>query len=346
MKDITILAVDLAKSSFQAHGNDHRGRCIFRRSLRREGLKKLLGNLDSCVVAFETCGSSHYWGRLAREAGHEVRLIPAQYVKPFVKNNKNDRHDAEAIAEAAVRPNIHFVAIKSAEQLDIQFLHRIRSRLVRQRTSLVNEMRAIAFEHGITIPLGVVACEKEIAALTLDSESELISSICRTTLADLLNELRVLQKRIKTTEARLLSLTKKNDLCERLQTIPGIGPLSASALVSSVGDPSSFKNGRQFAASLGLVPRHSGTGGAHKNKILGISKRGDSYLRQLLVHGARTVIQHVDKRCDPEAEWIKKLKEAKGWNKTAVALANKNARIVWSLMVNEDMVYTAKKMCS
>ncbi|MDQ3233838.1 MAG: IS110 family transposase [Pseudobdellovibrionaceae bacterium] len=291
----------------------------------------------------EACGSAHYWARRFQSAGHQVKLIAPQYVKPFVIGNKSDRIDAKAIAEVAVRASTPSVAVKSDEHLDLQAIHRVRERLVRSRTAVCNEIRGLLFEHGICLSQGMRALRLAIAGISDGSLYPELSQSCRITVTDLYEELLDTDDRIKRNEQRLEHFAKDSEACQRLQSIPGIGLITATALVAATPNPGCFKNGRQFAAWIGLVPRHSGTGGAHKNKLGRISKRGDPYLRRLLVHGGRAAIQYVDRRDDAAAQWIRRLKDKKGWNRACVALANKNARVAWALL-NSNATYDSKKV--
>jgi transposase len=336
MKQISVMGIDIAKSSFQLHGNDERGKGVEKKTLRRQQLEAYVANLPPCTIAMEACASAHYWACRFGGHGHQVRLIAPQYVKPFVKGNKNDRADAEAIAEAASRPSMRFVPLKTVEQLDLQTIHRVRARLIGQRTALANEMRAILFEQGIALPQGIAGLKTFVKALNRGETKQRVTPVCAETMTQLMEELEDLQGRVEATENRLERMTKENPVCRRLQTIPGIGLITATAILAAVPDARTFKNGRQFAAWLGLVPRHSGTGGADKNKLGHITKRGDKYLRCLLVHGARAVIRTSERRTDRSAAWVKGLKEKKGWNKAAVALANKNARVVWALLTTGE----------
>lgn len=336
MGKISALGIDLAKTSFHIYGVDERGKCLFNKALNREKFELYIANLPPCTIFMEACGSAHYWAGRMASYGHTPRLIAPQFVKPFVKTNKNDGADAEAIVEAGSRPSMRFVPIKTFADLDLQAIHRVRSRLVRQRTALVNEARAILFEQGITIALGINTVRVFAQALLRGETKESVTPMCRETIADLMSELNDLDDRISVTDKRLEKYAKEHAVCQRLMTIPGIGLLTATALIAATPDPGAFKNGRQFSAWLGLVPRHTGTGGANKNRLGGISKRGDSYLRCLLVHGSRAVLRNIDKRSDPGAERLKELKTKKGWNKTAVALANKNARIAWVLLTRDE----------
>ena len=335
MGNVSVLGIDLAKASFQLHGIDERGKRVVGKTLKRHQLEAFVANLAPCTIAVEACGSAHWWaGRLA-QYGHNVKLIAPQYVKPFVKGNKNDRADAEAIAEAASRPSMRFVPVKTSAHLDLQAIHRVRSRLVAQRTALTNEMRGILFEQGVVVAQGIETLRVLVVSLLRGGCNEEITPMCKETIADLLAELGDLEERIAMAERRLEMHARDSDVVQRLMTVPGVGLITATAMVAAVPDPHSFSNGRQFAAWLGLVPRHTGTGGADKNRLGRISKRGDRYLRCLLVHGARAVLLHVDKRTDRYGRWAAQLKAAKGWNKAAVAMANKNARIIWALLAGE-----------
>lgn len=342
MNKVSVLAIDLAKTSFQLHGNDERGKCVEKKTLKRPQLEAFIANTPPCTIAMEACGSSNYWAWRFAEHGHTVRLIAPQYVKPYVKGNKNDKADAAAIAEAATRPSMRFVPVKPAALLDLQMIHRVRERLVGQKTALVNETRAILFEQGITLAQGISTLKAFATGLLRGETKETVTPMCKETVADLIAELGDLEERIAVSDRRLERFAAESDACKRLQTIPGIGVITATALVAAIPDPRAFQNGRQFAAWLGLVPRHSGTGGADKNKIGGISKRGDAYLRRLLVSGAHSVLRTVDRRTDQGAVWIRDLKERKAWCRTAVALANKNARIIWSLLVTGETFNAAK----
>jgi transposase len=343
MEEINVLAIDLAKASFQIHGNDKRGKCVVKKALNREKLEAFVGLQKPCIIAMEACGSAHFWAKIFLQMGHEVRLIAPQFVKPFVMGNKNDRNDAKAIAEAAVRPSMHFVAVKSAEQLDLQAVHRVRQRHVRSRTALCNEIRGFLFEHGITLSKNISSVKKMLIDIIHNNDYPDLPKSFRVTLTELHEELQDIEVRITRLEKRLEDFAKSNSTCNRLQSIPGIGLITSTAVVAAVADPKQFKNGRHFAAWAGLVPRHSGTGGSQNNRVGGISKKGDPYLRQLLVHGSRSVIRCVDRREDAGAAWIKRLRDKAGWNKASVALANKNARIIWAIL-NSETTFDIKKM--
>jgi transposase len=338
MSTITLLAIDLAKSSFQLHGVDARGKAVHRSKVSRGKLFEAVVLAKPARIAMEACGSAHYWAKRFQAAGIEVVLIAAQFVKPFVKSNKNDASDAEAIAEAAMRPSMRFVTVKQDWQLEVQALHRVRSRLVANRTALVNQIRGELAEFGIVWSQGVEHVRRLLPALLHGAEGAAMSSCLRSMLADLHAELVELDDKVEVATHRIKTFAAADGRCRRLMTIPGIGPIIATALSATCGDAADFRNGRCFAAYLGLVPRHSGTGG--KNRLGGISKRGDIYLRSLLIQGAQSVVLHAAKKKDSTSSWIKALKERRGTNRTAVAVANKTARIAWAVLKKEE-VYRA-----
>ncbi len=339
MSNVSVLGIDLAKNVFQLHGNDARGKQVLRKALRPEKAAELIANMPSCLIAMEACSGAHFYARKFRSYGHDVKLISPQFIKPFVKGNKDDAKDAEAICEAAVRPNMRFVPIKETEHIDIQQLHRIRTRLVKNRTQLINQMRGMLYEHGIKIAQGRKKVEVMLLGLLADDSLRAISSMLHESMCDLEAELIELNKKILKIDQRIIKVSEQNEVCQRLQKIKGIGPVTASALVAAVPQPQVFENGRQFAAWLGLVPRHSGTGG--KNRILGISKRGDQYLRTLLIHGARAAVRTASRRQDRTSRWCQKLGERKDANICSVALANKNARTVLALMKSGESYNSA-----
>lgn len=330
--EIKVLGIDLAKQSFQIHGVDASGQTVLKRKLSRNQLSAFIAKLPPILIGMEACGGSHYWVRVFTRLGHKVRLIAPQFVKPFVKSNKNDAVDAEAICEAVQRPSMRFVPSKTLEQQDIQSLHRIRSQAVARRTALSNQIRGLLMEYGVVIPKGISYVRKQIPTILEDADNEL-TFLFREMLNELYDEMAHLDERIKNLEGKLSTLCAQNEECQRLLTIPGVGLLSASAMVAAIGDISVFKNGRELAAWLGLVPRQHSTGG--KPTLLGISKRGDSYLRTLLIHGGRTVVRVADKYQDRRNQWITELDKRRGKNISAVAVANKNARIAWALLSNK-----------
>jgi transposase len=332
MKNITTLGIDLAKNFFQLHGIDANGRAILKRRVTRDNLPKVIAKLKPCNIFMEACGGANYWARSFMEFGHKVRLISPQYVKPFVITNKNDANDAKAIVEAGLRPSMRFVNIKTTRQQDIQATHRIRQSLVERRTELSNELRGILMEYGIFINKGISHVRKEFPAII--SEDNKLSEAVKIGLKALYEELISLDGRIKRHDEELEQISANDENCKRLITIPGVGTLTSTILSCALGDGQHFKNGRHFAAYLGLVPRQHSSGG--KIRLGRISKRGDSYIRYLLIHGARAVIAHVEKKQDRSSCWVKKVAARRGRNKTAVALANKMARIAWALVRHND----------
>lgn len=330
---ITILGIDIAKNVFQLHGIDKQGKPLLQKQLRRSELLTFIANLPPCVIAMEACATSNYWGRKFESLGHTVKLISPQYVKPFTQGQKNDRNDAQAIAEAASRPTMRFVSIKTVEQQDIQSIHRIRQRLVAQRTALDNQIRGLLAEYGVFIPQSISHIRSRLLVIVDDSHPEL-TDLTRELVLELYEEFKYLDQRIKKCDTKIKHVFSRSEACQRIAQIEGVGPITATAVVATVGDTKYFKNGRQFAAFLGLTPRQHSSGG--KPLLMGISKQGDCYLRMLLVHGARSVMYVVDKKNDPKSEWLKKLRTRRGINKTCVALANKNARIIWALLAKGE----------
>lgn len=338
--EITVLGIDLAKTVFQLHGVDRNGKATLRKKVSRGQLKEIIANLPVCMIGMEACAGAHYWAREFKKFGHDVRLISPQFVKPYVKSNKNDAADAEAICEAVSRPNMRFVPVKQIEQQDIQCLHRVRERLVKSRTALVNEIRGLLGEYGIIIPQKIAHVRQKLPGIIEEPEMNL-TSMTRALFSALLTELRSLDEKILDCDEKVGAIHKSHPVCKRLSKIPGVGPLTATAMIAAVSDPSAFKNGREMAAWIGLVPKQHSSGG--KERLLGISKRGDVYLRTLLIHGARASLAWVENKEDRRSQWAKKLIERRGRNRAAVALANKNARTIWAIMRNdkEFEVYSA-----
>lgn len=337
MRKIITLGIDLAKQVFQLHGVDERGKVVLKKKLRRDEFLRFVQSLPVCCVAMEACGGAHYWSREFLKMGHEVKLIAPKFVKPFVKSNKNDAADAEAIVEASLRPSMRFVSVKSEGQQDLQSLHRVRERLVCHRTALMNEIRGLLLEYGFAIPKGRASLEKWMFLLLEDAPSSLSGSI-RKTVHDLLEELKELEERIKKYQDRLIEFSKGDEICQRLEKVEGVGVVISTAIRSAIGNAQVFKNGREFSAYLGLVPRQHSSGG--KSIVLGISKRGDSYLRGLIIHGCRSVLKTVLQKkqksslLDFQDKWILDKLERRGFNKACVALANKKARVIWSLLAH------------
>jgi transposase len=328
-RDISVVGIDIAKRVFHLVGMDERGKIVMRKRCSRGEVLPLLANLGPTTIGMEACGGAHYWARCLREQGHEVKLMAPQFVKPYVKSNKNDMRDAEAIAEAVTRPSMRFVPVKDVAQQDIQALHRVRERLVTARTALVNEMRGLLAEYGIVLPQGLAKFRQALIS-TLEAEHMKLTPLGQELFHKLFGELGKLDAELAYYQDKLEALAQAHPVCQRLLTIPGIGPLTATALLAAVGDAGVFKNGRQFAAWLGLVPKQYSTGG--QTRLLGISKRGDSYIRKLLIHGARATLRWARTKADRRSQWIRGLLDRRGWNRTAVAVANKNARIVWALL--------------
>jgi transposase len=311
---------------------------VVRKRLYRAQVMVFIAKLPPALIGMEACGGAHYWARRFREHGHEVRLMAPQFVTPYRKANQNDLRDAEAIAEAMTRPTMRFGPVKSVDQQDLQALHRVRERLMKARTALINETRGLLHEYGSIVPQGASTFRKHVLEKLTSEETKLTPS-SRELFQHLLEELAALDARVATYEARLAQVAQTHPVCQRLMTMPGLGELTATALVAAVSDASQFKNGRQFAAWLGLVPRQHSTGG--KARLLGISKHGDLSLRTLLVHGARSCLRWVDRKPDRRSQWVRSLMERRGWNRAAVALANKNARVAWALMSTEQVYQTA-----
>lgn len=330
---ITRVGVDLAKNVFQVHGVDRGGRCVWKRRLRRsDWLRALSERLEpGCEIGMEACGGAHHWGRALRARGFRVKLIAPQFVKPYVKSQKNDAMDAAAICEAMSRPEMRFVAIKTLEQQDIQALHRVRSSLITQRMAQANQIRGLVAEYGLVAPKQLAALRREIPGWLEDAQNGLTNRF-RMLLNGLWQDLLRLDERVKESDREIEELAASHLGAKRLQQLRGIGPLVATALVAHFGDGRHFSRGRDAAVSLGLTPRHHGTGG--RNRILGITKRGDPYLRSILVHGARSVVSKAHGKDDPLSCWVTKLKDRSHPNVAAVALANKTARIAWAMLRN------------
>ena len=335
--NITRVGVDIAKTVFHVHAVDRHGSLVWQAKLKRnQWLTALSERLaPGAEIGMEACASAHHWAREIRKRGYTVKLIAAQFVKPYVKSNKNDLVDAEAICEAMSRPGMRFVTVKSVEQQDIQAAHRIREELVGQRTAKSNQIRGLVGEYGVIAPVGIHQLRRALPLWLEDADNGLTHDF-RALLADLADDLRHLDNRISALDERIAASVKKDPVARRLLELRGVGPLTASALAGALGDGSAFSKGRDFAASVGLTPRQHSTGG--KDRLLGISKRGDSYLRKLLVHGARSVIRHAKGRDDGLSEWLQALSARKHANVVAVALANKTARVAWS-MVRNDLDY-------
>lgn len=334
---ITTIGIDLAKEVFQIHGVDERGKVQLRRQLKRKEMANYFANLEPCLIGMEACGSAHYWARKLESFGHTVKLMAPQFVKPYVKTNKNDMADAEAICEAVSRPNMRFVPIKTVEQQGVLSVHRARRGFVQARTAQANQIRGLLSEFGIVIPKGVNAIFKQAPDILEDGENGLPGTM-RQLLARLTDNLKEMDRQVQELEKQIQLWHRENALSRKLEAIPGIGPITASAIVATIGNAQEFKDGRQLAAWMGLVPKQSSSGG--KQTLLGISKRGDTYLRTLLIHGARAVIRFAEHKIEPD-RWLVGLIGRRNKNVAAVALANKNARIVWALLAKDRIFQPA-----
>ncbi|MCC2654609.1 MAG: transposase [Microvirga sp.] len=329
MTHVVMLGIDLGKNSCSVAGVDEAGRVVLRRRLSRDGIEPLLKKLPRCTVAMEACCGAHHVGRLAEALGHRVRLMPPEYVRPYVKAQKNDDRDAEAIAEAATRPTMRFVPLKGEAQLDVQALHRARERLVGERTALINQMRSLLLERGIVLPRRQQVLADWADEVLMEDAAGLSPRIVLL-LTDMRAEWRELDRRIRMFDDEFVADARQDDAARRLSTIPGIGPINATALVAAIGDGSAFAKARDLAAWLGLVPRQATTGG--RPKLLGITKRGSRYLRKNLIHGARAVLPRLAATETRLGRWLRELLARAHKNTVVVALANKLARIVWAVL--------------
>lgn len=329
--NIAILGIDLGKNSCSVVGLDVSGRVVLRRRIQRPTIVSLAAKLPSCVIAMEACCGAHHLGRLLSGQGHEVRLMSPEYVRPYVKAQKNDDRDAEAIAEAATRPTMRFVALKSEQQLDMQTLHRARDRLVKERTSLMNQLRALLLERGTVVPQGRARLKLHIKAIVIGDNCGLSDRIGML-ISDMLQRWDQLDQRIAAFDAEFLAEARHDEAAHRLTSIPGIGALNATALVAAVGDANTFSRGRDLAAWLGLVPRQMTTGG--RPRLLGITKRGSKYLRKMLIQGARSALPTLSRSNTRLGGWLRGLLARSHSNTVVVALAAKMARIVWAILRN------------
>lgn len=332
--NVTTVGFDLAKNVFQVHGVDAEGRVVLRKRLRRAEVIPFFANLSPCLIGMEACATAHHWAREVKDLGHQVKLMPPAYVKPYVRRGKNDVVDAEAICEAVGRPSMRYVPVKSAEQQSVLMLHRSRDLLIRQRTMLSNALRAHLAEFGIIAAQGLSHVGK-LLAIVADEEDDRVPALARAALSTLAGQWRELQVRIKDIEDKIVAWHRADAASRRLATIPGVGPITASAMAATVSDPSCFRSGREFAAWLGLVPRQNSSGG--KQRLGGISKQGDRYLRRLLVIGATAVIRYArNKRTAADSRWLNQLLERRCPRVASVALANKTARIAWAILARGE----------
>ena len=330
---ITTVGLDIAKSVFHFVGVNQAGKLVRKKMLRRKDLLQFFARLEPCLVVMEACGGANYWAREFHKVGHEVKLIAPQYVVPYRQGNKNDYNDALAIAEAAQRPNMRFVRPKPVEQQDVQMLHRMRARLTKQSTGLVNQVRGMLAEYGIVIARSKAAFRSQLPDI-LENTDNALTDKGRYIFSQLHEEFMDIEVRLKDCESQVQQEVKSNTTCLRLEKILGIGPVTATAYYAAVGEGKDFQNGRHFSAWCGLVPKQHSSGG--KDNLLGISKRGDAYLRTLFIHGARAVLRYSDGKEDRFSRWAVALAERRGFNRACVAVANKLARIAWVVAAREE----------
>ena len=328
---ITSVGIDLGKTTFHLVALNEHGSIVIRKKFSRKQLLAYTANLPTSLIGIEACSGAHFIGAALREQGHDVRLIPAQFVKPFLKSNKNDFLDAEAIAEAVARKNMRFVPIKTDDQLDLQALHRVRDRLVHRRTAVINQIRGFLLERGITFAKGPANLRRQMPSILEDAEQNL-SGRMRNLLDHLWQEWRFLNSDIERVSDEIDAIAGEDAACQRLRGIPGVGPLVATATVAAIGNGAAFRKGREFAAWLGLIPRQHSTGG--KARLLGISKRGSIYLRRMFIHGARAMLLRVKYDTGRLGEWARQLELRVPRNKAVVAVANKLARIAWAVLAS------------
>jgi transposase len=335
MNNVTTIGIDIAKNVFHAVWADSQGKQIKKMKLTRKTMATAFSNIPPCELAMEACAGSHHWARMLTAQGHQVKLIPPQYVKPFVKGNKNDYNDAQGIVEASVRPSMRFVSIKTPQQQDIQAIHRIRDELIKRRTAQSNQIRGLLGEYGVVMPKGLGVLRRRLPEILEDGENGL-SDLFRELLSACYREVVHLDGRIRQLDRQLNQQVYSNEACQRLQTLPGFGPVVSSVFYTHVGDGQSYDRGRDVSASVGLVPKQHSS--ADKSVLLGISKRGNRRLRYLLVHGARSVVKQAHKKHDPLSRWIVRIQQRRGYNKAVVAYANKMARMGWAVLHTNTVV--------
>lgn len=334
MSNVTTLGIDLAKEVFQLHGVNQMGKAVLKKRLKRAELAAFIQNFPPCTIGIEACGSAHYWARQFIKMGHTVKMIAPQFVKPYLRGSKNDKNDAAAIAEAASRPDIKCVPIKTLEQQDILLLHRARELAVKQRTAQSNQIRGLLAEYGIVLPQGIKHIYARLPEILEDGDNPL-TPMARAIFNEFYETLRTLDEKIDSLDTQIHAIAKNDERCKRLMEIEGVGPIIATAIVAAVGNASVFKSAREFAAWLGLIPKQHSSGG--KIRLMGITKRGDKYLRKLLVQGARSIVNRCATKATPRLEWVFNRMNGPGAkNKAAVALANKNARIIWALLARKE----------
>jgi len=332
MSNIKVLGIDLAKNVFQVHGTDAKGKCVLRKRMSRAKLMEFVANFPPAIIGIEACGGAHYWARYFKQFGHEVRMMAPQFVKPYVKSNKSDRNDSEAIAEACTRPSMRFVPIKTTSQQDVLTIHRARELAIKNRTAQANQIRGFLSEYGVLIPQGVNKIKR--LAEIIEMNDEKLTPIIKKLITQLYEQFQAYDAQVDGFDRQIKELVKHDVICKEVQKMAGIGPIIASAIVATVGDAKAFKNGREVSAWLGLTPKQYSSG--EKIVLGGISKRGDRYMRKLLIQGARSAVKACDKKTDQLSCWIFKKKQRSGFNKASVALANKNARMVWAIMATGE----------
>jgi len=327
--NIETLGIDIAKNVFQLHGVNRAGHVVLKRRVMRDQLIAVLARIKPCTIAVEACTGAFYWQRKFEALGHQVRIISPQYVKPFVRRQKNDGNDAEAICVAARQPHMRFVPTKSIEQQDIQALHRARQRMVNHRTAVVSQIRGLLLDRGFAFAKSITRARRIIPEILSDLDNEL-TDLAREAVGELHDLMLDLDRRIASFDRKIERVFRGSEVCQRIARIKGVGPKTATALIAAIGDGAEFKNGRHLAAWLGLVPRQYSSG--DKRVMMGISKRGSQHLRTVLVHGGRAVVRTATNKTDPLNQWVNQLRERRGYNRAAVAVANKNARIIWAVL--------------
>lgn len=336
MKNIKVLGIDLAKNVFQLYGIDSKGKKVISKKVSRSKLIEFVATLPPCTIGIEACGGAHHWSRLFKQYGHEVKMMAPQFVKPYVMANKNDHNDARGISEAVTRPTMKFVATKTIEQQDILLLHRARELIVKQKTAQSNQIRGLLAEYGIVLPAGLSQIRK--LPQILDENERKLTIKSKNIFLQLHEQFKALEAQLIFYNNQIEILISEDECCQKLLKIEGIGPITASAVMATIGDANIFKNGREVSAWLGLTPRQNSSG--DKIRLQGISKRGDSYVRKLLIHGARSIVKNCEKKMDKRNQWVAEKKYRSGYNKAAVALANKNARIIWAIMKTGKCYYS------
>lgn len=326
---IETLGVDIAKNVFQLHGVNCNGRVVLKRRVMRDQLLEVLAQIDRCTVVVEACTGAFYWARKFEALGHQVKVISPQYVKPFVRRQKNDGNDAEAICTAARQPHIPFVPKKTVEQQDIQALHRARQRMVNHRTAVVSQIRGLLLDRGFAIAKSITRARRLVPDILANFDNEL-TPMARDAIGELYDLFRDLDRRIASFDKKIEQVFRNSETCQRIAKIKGVGPKTATAIVAAIGDGAEFKNGRHLAAWVGLVPRQFSSG--DRKVLMGISKRGNQHLRSLLVHGARAVVRTAPNKADLNNQWVNQLRERRGFNRATIAVANKNTRIIWAVL--------------